>query len=116
MAQVLEAVEEVHVAALDDAHPDAVRAYREQRMLTTSNKEAERTAGRRAFAEHIEPLLEARVVAKLRELKELVRAKMNAVAVDAIDIFSLDPDEELNGAALDFRDRLRTRATGAATA
>jgi hypothetical protein len=38
--------------------------------------------------------------------KGLVRAKMNALAVDAIDVMNLSPNEEINGLAIETRDRL----------
>jgi hypothetical protein len=41
-----------------------------------------------------------------RKFKGLVRAKMNALAVDAIDVMNLPLDEEINGYALETTDRL----------
>lgn len=58
-----------------------------------------------AFEEHIEPHLPPECAGQIQSFKGLVRARMNALAVDAIDIFSLK-DGALNGAAQDIRDSL----------
>jgi hypothetical protein len=57
-----------------------------------------------AFEELVEPKVDdAEAVDKF---KGLVRAKMNALAVDAIDVMNLRPDEEINGYGVDVTDRL----------
>lgn len=56
------------------------------------------------FEERIEPqVADADAVA---DFKGLVRAKMNALAVDAIDVMNLAGSEEINGYAIDTTDRL----------
>jgi hypothetical protein len=40
------------------------------------------------------------------EFKGLVRAKMNALAVDATDVMNLREDQEINGFAIETTDRL----------
>lgn len=57
-----------------------------------------------AFEELIEPRVDdARAV---EQFKGLVRAKMNALSVDAIDVMNLQPDEAINGFAIETTDRL----------
>ena len=57
-----------------------------------------------AFEELIEPqVANAESVATF---KGLVRAKMNALSVDAIDVMNLRDDEAVNGFAIETTDRL----------
>lgn len=62
-----------------------------------------------AFEAHIEPHLPGDAAGAVQDFKGLVRARMNALATDAVDIISLG-DAALNGAAQDLRDQLS--ATG----
>jgi hypothetical protein len=57
-----------------------------------------------AFEELVEP--QTTNAADVDKFKGLVRAKMNALAVDAIDVMSLLPGEEINGYAIETTDRL----------
>jgi hypothetical protein len=57
-----------------------------------------------AFEELVEPQTTNRE--SVDEFKGLVRAKMNALAVDAIDVMSLQDGEEINGLAIQTTDRL----------
>lgn len=57
-----------------------------------------------AFETHIEPHLPPEAAGAVQDFKGLVRARMNAVAVDAVEIFELDGAR--NGVALDLRDAL----------
>lgn len=54
------------------------------------------------FERTIEPLIPPKAAA---EFKALARRKLNALAVDAIDLMSLG-DMAINGAAQDIRDRI----------
>lgn len=58
-----------------------------------------------AFEELIEPLLpkDKDTEKKTQDFKALTRARVKALAVDACDVLG---DDELNGVALDLRDRL----------
>lgn len=56
-----------------------------------------------AFEEDVEPLVSKEVAEKF---KVLVRRKMNALAVDTVDLMNLESKAEVrNGAAQDLRDR-----------
>jgi hypothetical protein len=57
-----------------------------------------------AFEELVEP--QTTDADRVAQFKGLVRAKMNALAVDAIDVINLRLDEEINGYALETTDRL----------
>lgn len=57
-----------------------------------------------AFEEAIEPLVNN--PESVADFKGLVRAKMNALAVDSIEVMNLRPDEAINGYALETTDRL----------
>jgi hypothetical protein len=97
MAQVLDAVEETIAALLPStpARDEAVERYR-----------ATRRTDRDAFETHIAPMLEHEQLTVVRDTKALIRARVNAVATDAIDVFSLREGEELNGAAIELRDSI----------
>jgi hypothetical protein len=57
-----------------------------------------------AFEELIEPKVDD--AESVATFKGLVRAKMNALAVDAIDVMNLRSDEAINGYAIETTDRL----------
>jgi hypothetical protein len=57
-----------------------------------------------AFEELVEP--QTTTPDSVAAFKGLVRAKMNALAVDAIDVMNLQVGEEINGYALETTDRL----------
>ena len=57
-----------------------------------------------AFEELVEP--HTTDAASIADFKGLVRAKMNALAVDAIDVMNLRADEAINGYAIETTDRL----------
>jgi hypothetical protein len=57
-----------------------------------------------AFEELVEPQTTNRE--SVATFKGLVRAKMNALAVDAIDVMNLQDGEAINGYALETTDRL----------
>lgn len=57
-----------------------------------------------AFERDIEPHLPPSAAGAIQDFKGLVRARMNAVAVDAVEIFTLDG--HVNGVALEMRDQL----------
>lgn len=57
-----------------------------------------------AFEEQIEPHMPNGTQGAIQDFKGLVRARMNALAVDAVDILS--PDMVQNGVAQDLRDQL----------
>lgn len=57
------------------------------------------------FEEEIENQLPKEAAGAVADFKGLVRARMNALAVDAIDIFSLD-DVAHNELAQEFKDAL----------
>lgn len=40
------------------------------------------------------------------DMKVIIRRKMHALALDACEVISLKPDEEINGAFIELRDRL----------
>lgn len=56
------------------------------------------------FEATIEPHLPPEAAGDIQDFKGLVRARMNALAVDAVDIFTLDGVP--NGAAQDLRDSI----------
>lgn len=58
-----------------------------------------------AFEQQIEPHLPDDLRPELRNFKGLVRARINALATDAVDLMSLDGQEQ-NGVALELRDQL----------
>lgn len=58
-----------------------------------------------AFEEQIEPLLPESANDERQNFKGLVRARINALATDAVDLMSLSGQEQ-NGVALDLRDQL----------
>lgn len=62
-----------------------------------------------AFETQIEPHLPAELAGEVQDFKGLVRARMNALAIDAVEIFSVE-DTAINGVAVEMRDRLS--ATG----
>lgn len=100
MAQVLEKVEEGYIALLADEHSGAVDDYR-YRLAST-----DRAVSRTAFEDVIVPLLPAGAGAVIQDVKGLVRARMNALCVDAVDLFKLEGEARINGAAQELRDRL----------
>lgn len=55
------------------------------------------------FEKEIEPHISTEASEKF---KAEVRRKVNALAVDAIDVMRLEPDIKINGAGQDVRDRL----------
>lgn len=55
------------------------------------------------FEKTIEPLIPRDVADKF---KGTVRRKLHALALDACEIISLKPNEELNGAMVELRDRM----------
>lgn len=57
-----------------------------------------------AFERDVEPTLPESAKPAVAEFKALVRHRFNALARDAVDIFSLDG--EVNGTALHVRDHL----------
>jgi hypothetical protein len=57
------------------------------------------------FERDLQELLPESAAGKVQDFKGLVRARMNALATDAVDIMQLG-DEHQNGLALEFRDRL----------
>jgi hypothetical protein len=57
-----------------------------------------------AFEELVEP--QTTNAESVDKFKGLVRAKMNALSVDAIELMNLGPDEAINGFALETTDRL----------
>jgi hypothetical protein len=57
-----------------------------------------------AFEELIEPKVDDEQA--VATFKGLVRAKMNAITVDAIDVMNLRDDEAINGYAIETTDRL----------
>lgn len=59
------------------------------------------------FEKHIEPHLGPEAGADVQDFKGLVRARMNALAVDCTDLMKLgDEALEQNGVAQDLRDRI----------
>lgn len=56
------------------------------------------------FEEKIVPLLPQNADGEVDAFKAMVRRKMNALAVDATDVMNLDG--EVNGVAVELRDRL----------
>lgn len=59
------------------------------------------------FETHIEPHLPQDAAGAVQDFKGLVRARMNALAVDCVDLMALERRAmEQNGAAQDLRDRL----------
>lgn len=59
-----------------------------------------------AFEQLIEPNLPADASGSTAEFKGLVRAKFNALAVDASDLMTLSHNPEINGFAVELTDRL----------
>ena len=59
-----------------------------------------------AFEQNIEPHLPPEQAGAVQDFKGLCRARMNALAKDAVDIMSLDGGAAINGVALDMRDSL----------
>jgi hypothetical protein len=59
-----------------------------------------------AFEHNIEPLLRTEDKGTIQDFKGLVRARLNALATDAVDIIDLGDTAAVNGAALDIRDSL----------
>jgi hypothetical protein len=59
-----------------------------------------------AFEADIEPHLPVEAAGKIQSFKGLVRARMNALATDAVDIISLGETAELNGVAQELRDQV----------
>lgn len=59
-----------------------------------------------AFEELIEPHLPPGTEEQARNFKGLVRAKFNALAVDATDVMNLTDNAEINGFAIEMTDRL----------
>lgn len=55
------------------------------------------------FEEHVESHVPPEAA---KDFKVMVRRKMNAIAVDACEIFALEPGEEINGAMIEVRDKL----------
>lgn len=55
------------------------------------------------FEEKVEPDLSPAVAA---EFKATVRQKLHALALDACEIISLKPGEEINGAMIELRDHM----------
>lgn len=55
------------------------------------------------FEEHVEPHLSAEIATNF---KGMVRRKLHALALDACEIISLAPGEEINGAVIELRDRM----------
>jgi hypothetical protein len=58
-----------------------------------------------AFEQQIEPYLPDDAKPDMRDFKGLVRARINALATDAVDLISLDGQQQ-NGVALELRDQL----------
>jgi hypothetical protein len=58
-----------------------------------------------AFEQQIEPYLPPDAKAARQSFKGLIRARINALATDAVDLLSLDGQEQ-NGVALELRDQL----------
>jgi hypothetical protein len=68
------------------------------------------------FDEHALPLLPKDVA---EAVKGAIRQKFHALALDAAEVATLKPGEELNGAAVELRDQVKVRpqtATRSATA
>lgn len=59
-----------------------------------------------AFEEQIEAHVPANLAGDVQSFKGLVRARFNALAVDAADILALGENTEQNGAAMELKDRL----------
>jgi hypothetical protein len=57
------------------------------------------------FESELQELLPESAAGSVQDFKGLVRARMNALATDAVDIMQLG-DEHQNGLGLEFRDRL----------
>lgn len=55
------------------------------------------------FEEHVQPHLPPDVADRF---KGKVRKKMHALALDSVEIINLKPGEEINGYAVELRDRL----------
>jgi hypothetical protein len=60
---------------------------------------------RERFEVEVQALLPESAAGAVQDFKGLVRARMNALATDAVEIMQLG-DERQNGLALDIRDRL----------
>lgn len=59
-----------------------------------------------AFEEMIEPHLPPGTEEQASTFKGLIRAKFNALAVDATDVMNLTDNAEINGFAIEMKDRL----------
>lgn len=59
-----------------------------------------------AFEEQIEPHLPKEAAGDIQSFKGLVRQRINALASDAVEIFTMPPGERLNGFGVDMRDQL----------
>lgn len=59
-----------------------------------------------AFERDIEPLMGPEGQEQIQDFKGLVRARLNALATDAVDIINLGDEATINGAALQVRDSL----------
>lgn len=103
MAQTLEALEELVIITMDVPN-DAARDYREARDRPP-DANGRPQADRSAFQRHVEPHLAGPAVVAIRDFKGLVRARFNALANNATDVMALG-DVEINGAAMEIRDRL----------
>lgn len=57
------------------------------------------------FEQTIQPLLPDTAGGAVQDFKGLVRARINALATDAVELIELDGTER-NGAAIELRDRL----------
>jgi hypothetical protein len=66
-----------------------------------------------AFDELALPLLPAGVA---EQVKGTIRQKFHALALDAAEVATLKPGEELNGAAVELRDQVRVRPTATRSA
>jgi hypothetical protein len=55
------------------------------------------------FERLVEPLIPPEIAT---EFKGIVRRKMHALALDSAEIINLNPGEEINGHAVELRDRL----------
>jgi hypothetical protein len=55
------------------------------------------------FEEHVQPLIPPDVA---EAFKGIIRQKMHALALDACEVMTLAPGDELNGAAVDLRDQI----------
>lgn len=56
--------------------------------------------------QHLEPHLPPEAAGALQDFKGLVRARLNALSSDAIDVMALSADTEINALAVEVRDRM----------